>query len=161
MMQVWPAINEAFMIISALLIATGWVYIRRGRKETHKRLMLTGAAFATAFFISYVLRTLVVGDTTFSGPAHLKGPYQVFLQSHATLATVAAVFGIITIRRALLGRFQLHRRIAPWTATIWLVAAASGLVVFLLLYVIYAPGPTTNLFRAVSLGISGNFGSIG
>lgn len=151
-MQVWPFINELFMIISALLIATGWFYIRRGNRDTHKKLMLTGAGFATAFFISYVLRTLFVGDTTFSGPHGLKGPYTVFLQSHATLATVAAILGIITIRRALLGRFELHRKIGPWTASIWLIAAASGLVVFLLLYVIYAPGPTTNLFRAVAIG---------
>ncbi len=151
-MQVWPAVNEGFMIVSAILIATGWVYIRRGERETHKKLMLTGSAFATAFFISYVLRTLLVGDTTFGGPHRYLMPYTIFLQAHATLATVAAIIGIITIRRALLGRFQLHRRIAPWTASVWLVAAASGLVVFLLLYVIYSPGSTTNLFRAISLG---------
>lgn len=151
-MQVWPLLNEIFMIISALLIATGWVYIRRGQRETHRKLMLTGAAFATAFFISYVLRTLFVGDTTFAGPHKYTTAYTIFLQAHATLATVAAIIGIITIRRALLQRFDLHRRIAPWTASVWMVAAASGLVVFLLLYVIYAPGETTNIFRAVTAG---------
>jgi putative membrane protein len=151
-MQVWPALNELFMIVSAVLIATGWVYIRRGQRETHRKLMLTGAAFATAFFISYVLRTLFVGDTTFGGPHKYTLAYMIFLQAHATLATVAAIIGIITIRRALLERFQQHRRIAPWTASIWLIAAASGLMVFLLLYVVYAPGETTNLFRAVTMG---------
>ncbi len=153
-MQFWPALNEGFMIVSALLIAIGWVYIRRGQRETHKRLMLTGAGFATAFFVSYVLRTLLVGDTVFGGPHKYNLAYTIFLQAHATLATVAAILGIITIRRALLRRFQLHRRIAPWTASVWLIAAASGLVVFLLLYVIYHPGPTTNIFRAVTMGHS-------
>lgn len=150
-MQVWPVLNEVFMITSAVLIAIGWVYIRRGQREIHRKLMLTGAGFATAFFISYVLRTLVVGDTTFGGPPSLGLFYTIFLQAHATLATVAAVIGIITIRRALLERFQQHRRIAPWTARIWLIAAGSGLVVFLMLYVIYPPGITTNLFRAVTM----------
>jgi len=154
-MQVWPVLNEAFMIASAVSIAIGWYMIRRGRKDIHRRLMLTGSAFATAFFISYVLRTLLIGDTTFAGPARYQTAYQVFLQTHATLATVAAVLGIITLRRAFLGRFDRHKKIAPWTATTWLVAAASGLVVFLLLYVIYQPGPTTNLFRAVTLGHGG------
>jgi putative membrane protein len=153
--QLWASINEAFMIISAILIALGWVFIRRGQRETHRKLMLTGAAFATAFFISYVLATLFVGDTTFGGPAKYRLTYQIFLQAHATLATVAAIIGIITLRRALLQRFSLHRRIAPWTATIWLITAASGLVVFLLLFVVYAPGPTTNLFRAITLGHAG------
>lgn len=151
-MQVWPFLNEAFMIISAGFIAVGWYFIRRGHRETHRRLMLTGATFATAFFVSYVLRTLFVGDTSFGGPSWLSLPYTIFLQAHATLATVAAVLGIITIRRALLGRFDLHKRIAPWTAVTWLVAAGSGLVVFLLLYVVYNPGATTNLIRAVSFG---------
>ncbi|NMP23225.1 DUF420 domain-containing protein [Sulfobacillus harzensis] len=160
-MQIWPWINEGFMIVSALLILSGWIYIRRGQRDTHRKLMLAGATFATAFFISYVLRTLLVGDTTYNGPKALAAPYQVFLQAHATLATVAAVLGIITIRRALLGRFQLHRRIAPWTASVWMIAAASGLVVFLLLYVIYSPGPTTNLFRAVAVGLAGNVGWFG
>lgn len=151
-MQIWPLLNEIFMIISAGLIATGWAYIRRGQRETHRKVMLTGAFFATAFFVSYVLRSLLVGDTTFGGPHKYSLAYTIFLQAHATLATVAAIIGIITIRRALLGRFQQHRRIAPWTASVWLVAAASGLVVFLLLYVVYAPGETTSIFRAVTAG---------
>lgn len=154
-MQFWPALNEVFMIISAILIATGWVYIRRGKRETHRKFMLAGATFATAFFISYVLRSLLVGDTTFGGPHKYSLAYTIFLQAHATLATVAAIIGIITIRRALLERFTLHRRIAPWTASVWLIAAASGLVVFLLLYVVYRPGITTNLFRAVTMGHAG------
>lgn len=153
-MQFWPALNEGFMIVSALLIATGWIYIRRGQRETHRKLMLTGAGFATAFFISYVLRSLLVGDTVFGGPHKYSTAYTIFLQAHATLATVAAIIGIITIRRALLERFQLHRKIAPWTASAWLIAAGSGLVVFLLLYVIYQPGVTTNIFRAVTMGHS-------
>ena len=150
-MRFWPLLNEIFMITSATLIVVGWYYIRRGDRETHRKLMLTGATFAVAFFVSYVLDTLFVGDTTFGGPHQYKLAYTIFLQSHATLATVAAIFGIITIRRALLGRFRQHRKIAPWTASIWLIAAGSGLMVFLLLYVLYTPGPTTNLFRAISL----------
>lgn len=152
MIRLWASLNEFFMIVSAILVATGWVYIRRGQRDTHRKLMLTGAAFGTAFFISYVLETLLVGDTTFGGPHKYAGAYQIFLQAHATLATIAAILGIITIRRALLGRFQLHRRVAPWTASTWLVAAASGLVVFLLLFVLYPHGPTTNLFRAITSG---------
>jgi putative membrane protein len=152
-MQLWPLIMEICMIVSAIAIALGWYFIRQGKRETHRRLMLVGSAFAVAFFVNYVLRTVIVGDTTFGGPTRWATAYQIFLQAHATLATVAAVLGIITLRRAFLQRFQLHRKIGPWTATTWLVAAASGLVVFLLLYVIYPPGPNTNLFRAITVGL--------
>ncbi len=141
--------SEVLMIGSALCIAVGWYFIRRHRVATHRALMLIGSALGVGFFISYALRTLLIGDTTFGGPKDLNSAYLIFLQSHATLATVAGVLGVITLRYALRSRFRSHRRVAPWTATLWLIAAASGLVVFLLLYVIFAPGPTTNVINAV------------
>jgi putative membrane protein len=146
----WAVLDEAFMIASALSVATGWYWIRRHRVDRHRRWMLTGAALAVAFFLTYVAKTLFVGDTAFGGPARLALLYQGFLQTHTVLATVAALLGIVTLRRALRRDFVRHRRIAPWTATTWLVTAATGLGVFLLLYVIYPPGPTsTNLLRVL------------
>jgi putative membrane protein len=144
-----PLLNECFMIASAVLVAIGWRAIRRARRDTHRRLMLTASAFGLAFFISYALRTVLVGDTSFGGPAAWRIPYLVFLQIHTVLATVAGILGIVTLRRALRGRFDLHRRIAPWTAVLWLVAAGTGLMVYLMLYVVFPPGVTTNLWRAV------------
>jgi putative membrane protein len=144
-----PVLNEAFMISSGLSIAAGWYYIRRRRVDVHRRLMLAGTALAAAFFAGYALRTLLVGDTSFGGPAGLRPAYMGFLQAHSLLATVAAVLGVVTLRRALRGRFAQHRRIGPWTASLWFVTVATGLVVFMLLYVLFPPGPTTDLWRAV------------
>lgn len=145
-------INEGFMILSALSVAFGWMCIRRRHVALHRKVMLFGAACAVAFFVTYVLKTLLVGDTTFGGPKNLAGPYLVFLQSHTILATGVAVMGIFTLRYAFRRRFKSHRKLAPWTAGLWFVAAATGLTVFLMLYVIFPPGPTTNIIRAVTGG---------
>lgn len=142
-------LSEVCMVGSAVCLISGWVQIRRHRVEQHRRWMLATTTLGASFFVTYVLHTVLVGDTAFGGPAGLAAPYQAFLQTHATLATVAGVMGVITLRRALLGRFQPHRRIAPWTAVLWLIAATSGLAVFLLLYVVYAPGPTVNVISAM------------
>lgn len=142
-------LSEACMVSSACCLVVGWRLIRLGRTHAHRRWMLVTSALGAAFFVTYVLHTVLVGDTSFGGPAGLRLPYQVFLQTHATLATVAGVLGVITLRRALRGRFTLHRRIAPWTAVLWLIAAGSGLAVFLLLYVIYPSGPTANALRTI------------
>lgn len=142
-------LNEAFMIASALSLAAGWWAIRHRRVHLHRKLMVTGAFLGAAFFVSYVLKTLLVGDTTFGGPKPLSVPYQAFLQTHATLATIAGVLGVLTLRLALRRRFGRHRRIAPWTAVLWFVAAGSGLAVYLMLYVIFPPGPTTNIVKAI------------
>ncbi|MGC8487546.1 MAG: DUF420 domain-containing protein [Clostridia bacterium] len=143
-----PDLNEAFILTSAVLIGFGWYAIRHGHVRWHRRLMFLGSVSASLFFLSYVFKTVVLGDTSFGGPPHLKPVYTVFLDIHTTLATVVAIMGILTWRRALRWRFTLHRKIAPWTAGGWMVTAATGLTVFLLLYVIFPPGPTTgNLLK--------------
>ncbi|MDI3328985.1 MAG: DUF420 domain-containing protein [Alicyclobacillaceae bacterium] len=145
---VLPYINEAFILLSAGCVAVGWILIRRGRVEAHRRAMLAGVVLASAFFVSYLLKTLTVGDATFGGPERWRGAYQVFLQVHSVLATVAAVLGVLTLRAAAKGRRAFHKRIGRWTASLWFVTAATGLAVFLLLYILYEPGPTKNMFRA-------------
>ncbi|GGJ03649.1 hypothetical protein GCM10010885_11150 [Alicyclobacillus cellulosilyticus] len=141
-------LNEFFILASAAVMAVGWVYIRRGRVEVHRRLMITGSVLAALFFVSYVAKTVLVGDTTFGGPEGWRQPYQVFLQIHSVLATVAAVLGIITLRYAAKQRFAVHRKWGPWTVVTWFITAATGLAVFLLLYIVFPPGPTTSVWHA-------------
>jgi len=143
-----PDLNEAFILVSAVLIGFGWRAIRQGRVRRHRRLMFWGSVSASLFFLSYVFKTVVVGDTAFGGPARWRGLYTLFLDAHTLLATLVALLGIVTWRRALRWRFGLHRKIAPWTAGGWMLTAGTGLAVFLLLYVIFPPGPTTgNLIK--------------
>lgn len=144
------ALNEAFMLGSAGAVIVGWLRIRRRHIEAHRRAMVTAASLGAAFFVSYVVRTLMAGDTAFGGPARWRVPYLGFLQVHTVLATVAGVMGIVTLRWGLRRHFDRHRKIAPWTASLWLVAAGSGLMVFLFLYLIFPPGPTTNVWRALT-----------
>lgn len=142
-------LNEAFMLSSAASLLVGWHRIRHQRVDAHRRAMLTTSALAIGFFLSYVAKSLLYGDTNFGGPASLRTPYLAFLQVHVGLATIAAVLGILTLRWALRSQFGKHRRLAPWTASMWLVAAGTGLVVFLLLYVVYPPGANENVVRTI------------
>lgn len=141
-------LNEACIIISAICFVIGWGQIRKKRVRIHRRWMLTGVVFAALFFIIYALKTFLIGDTKFGGPKSVNGFYYTFLQIHSILATVAAILGVITLVFAAKARFSKHRKIAPWTVITWLVTAATGLVVFLFLYVIFTPGPTANLMQS-------------
>ncbi len=143
-------LNEGFMLLSALAVALGWRAIRQGRRDVHRRYMLSGSVLAILFFVTYVLKSFLIGDTSFGGPKSWALPYLVFLQVHTILATVAAILGIMTLRLALTARFGRHRRIAPWTATSWFIAAGMGLGVFLMLYIVFPPGATTNMLRAIT-----------
>ena len=45
----------------------------------------------------------------------------------------------MSLLRALREKFDLHRRIARWTFPLWLYVSVTGVVVYVMLYHIYAP----------------------
>lgn len=149
MAQILPLISTFCIAISAILVASGWYQIRKGNRETHKKLMLLGALFALGFFIIYVSKTVFVGSTAFGGPNHLKIAYLVFLLFHIVLATTSAVFGIVTLYLAFKERFMKHKKVGRFTATIWLCSAVSGVLVYLLLYILYPGRETQSLIDAI------------
>lgn len=144
-----PTICTIFIVLSAIFVAIGWVLIVKDKKKAHKIVMLLAALFALTFFILYVSRTLFMGNAEFGGPDHVKIYYFVFLIFHIVLATVAAIFGLITLTLAFKRKIDKHRKLGPITSIIWFFSASTGVVVYLLLYVIYDSGHTTSLFRAI------------
>ncbi|WP_282939297.1 DUF420 domain-containing protein [Paenibacillus sp. RC67] len=148
-MHILPTISTSFIVISAIFVAFGWRQILKGNRKGHEKLMLWGAGFALAFFIIYVSRTIFVGNTTFGGPESLKLAYHLFLFFHITLATLAGVFGVITLLHAFNKRFAKHKKIGRWTAVMWLITAPTGVVVYVLLYVMYPGGDTKPMIDAI------------
>ncbi|WP_028551816.1 DUF420 domain-containing protein [Paenibacillus sp. UNC451MF] len=148
-MHILPTISTSFIVISAIFVAFGWRQILKGNRKGHEKLMLWGAGFALAFFIIYVSRTIFVGNTTFGGPESLKLAYHLFLFFHITLATLAGVFGVITLLHAFNKRFAKHKKIGRWTAVMWLITAPTGVIVYVLLYVLYPGGDTKPMIDAI------------
>jgi putative membrane protein len=144
-----PLISTIFIIISAIFVAIGWFVIAKGNKELHKKMMFLGALFAIVFFVTYVWKTVFVGSTAFGGPEEVKLYYTIFLIFHITLATTAAVLGIIALVSGYKNNLKLHRKLGPITSVIWFFSASSGVAVYYLLYVKYPPGEVTNVFRAI------------
>lgn len=144
-----PTISTSFIVVSAVLVAIGWYLIIKRNIEAHKKVMLAAGVSALIFFIIYATRTVFIGNTAFGGPDELKGYYTFFLIFHITLATVGAVFGIVSIISGLKTNLKLHRRIGPITSIIWFFVAITGVAVYLLLYVIYEGGETTSVIKAI------------
>ncbi|HEX7065851.1 MAG TPA: DUF420 domain-containing protein [Bacillales bacterium] len=148
-MEILPFISTGCIVVSAILMAVGWYHIRQGRKEVHMKIMLTAASFALTFFVIYMYRTIFVGNTSFGGPESMQVYYTIFLVFHILLATAGGLFGVVTLTLALRSSFSRHRKIGPWTAVIWFCTAVTGVMVYLLLYVLYPHGTTTGLFDAI------------
>lgn len=144
-----PTISTIFIVISAVLVIIGWRHIINGRKKAHKKAMIGAAISALLFFIVYISRTVLIGNTSFGGPEDIKIYYTIFLLFHIVLATSSLVFGIITLRLAFKRNIKKHEKIGPITSIMWLITAVTGVMVYLFLYVFYKGGETTSMIRAI------------
>ncbi|MFD1849172.1 DUF420 domain-containing protein [Oceanobacillus bengalensis] len=144
-----PTLSTFFILLSAILVAIGWMFISKGKAKEHKKVMIAAAISAILFFIIYMSRTIFVGNTSFGGPADLEIYYTIFLIFHIVLATTGAIFGIVTLILAFKRKIKKHRKIGPLTAIIWFFTAITGIMVYLFLYILFDVGETTNLFRAI------------
>ncbi|MBY3622416.1 DUF420 domain-containing protein [Acinetobacter sp. CUI P1] len=146
---VFPTISTSFIVLSAVLVAIGWWLIIKGKREAHKKTMIAAAIAALLFFIVYVSRTLFVGNTSWGGPDDLKTIYQVFLIFHIVLATVAAVFGLTTLTLGFKAKYSKHRKWGRVTSIIWFITAITGVMVYVLLYVLYPGGHTKPVWEVI------------
>lgn len=134
-LQTWlPALNAALIVISGLFLLSGYVFIRRRRIAWHKRSMLGATIFAALFLVVYLTRAALLPTKLFPGEGSVRLVYFAVLISHTVVATLVAPFAFVTLRRALGGRFTLHRSIARVTLPMWLYTAITGWLVYWMLY---------------------------
>jgi putative membrane protein len=127
--------------LSAVFLACGYVMIRRRRIAAHRACMLSALACSTIFLVSYILYHLRVGVFHFAGQGWIRPVYFTLLGTHTVLAAAIVPLALITLSRALSGRFDRHRQIARWTLPIWFYVSVTGVVIYFLLYHIYI-GPS-------------------
>lgn len=147
-----PTISTVSIVISAILMFIGWRKIKNNHQQAHARFMLSTALFALIFFIFYMLHTTLQGSTSFGGPEALEIYYTIFLIFHIFLATLGAVLLVIQIVSGLRGKFSLHRKMGPFVFGVWEFAAITGVMVYLMLYIIFPQGDSTSLLDAIFAG---------
>ncbi|MFF2482967.1 DUF420 domain-containing protein [Paenibacillus sp. NPDC058071] len=146
---IFPTVSTSFIVISAVLVAFGWRLAVQRKLESHKKVMIAAAIAAILFFIIYASRTVLVGNTTWGGPEGLKLYYHIFLYFHIVMATVAAVFGITTLTLGFKEKYSKHRKWGRVTSVIWFATAITGVIVYVLLYLLYPGGHTKPMIDAI------------
>jgi uncharacterized membrane protein YozB (DUF420 family) len=129
-----PAVNATLNALAALLLVTGYVLIRRGRRDAHRNAMVAALACSTLFLTSYLYYHAHVGSVKFPGTGAARAVYLTILLTHTVLAAAVPVLAIITVTWAWKGQFARHVRIARWTLPIWLYVSVTGVVVYWMLY---------------------------
>jgi putative membrane protein len=129
-----PAVNATLNATAAVLLISGFTLIRSGRRQAHRRVMLAAFTVSVLFLISYLVYHWHVGSVHYPHAGAIRGVYLTILFTHTVLAATVPVLAIMTLRRALKGKFDRHRRLAHWTLPIWLYVSVTGVVVYLMLY---------------------------
>jgi uncharacterized membrane protein YozB (DUF420 family) len=135
---VYPVVDAALNGASAVLLLIGRSLIKRGRMAAHRAVMITALISSTLFLASYLYYHAHVGSVHFQGHGWSRPLYFSILISHTILAAAIVPLVIITLSRALGERFDRHRKIARWTFPLWLYVSVTGVVIYLMLYQLYA-----------------------
>ncbi len=128
-----PGVNAGLNATSATLLLAGLIAIRNGRREIHKRLMVSAFAASAVFLVGYVLYHYAHGDTSYQGQGAIRIVYFAVLISHVLLSIVMLPMILTTFFLAAKERFAAHKRLARWTLPIWLYVSVTGVVIYFML----------------------------
>jgi uncharacterized membrane protein YozB (DUF420 family) len=129
-----PTLNAVLNTTSAGFLLLGWILIRRGHRAGHRRAMLAALTCSGLFLVSYLAYHFQVGSVRFTGQGPIRAVYFTLLLSHTVLAMAIVPLVLMTVFRALRGRFEAHRKIARVTLPLWGWVSLSGVVVYWMLY---------------------------
>jgi putative membrane protein len=139
--EILPHLNAALNTISTVLLITGFAMIRTGRREAHKKVMISAIIVSAIFLIFYLIYHFSAPIFVFPGTGWTVPAYYTLLISHVILATVVTPMVVITVWRALRGSFDRHKAIARWTLPVWLYVTVTGVMIYAILYHVYPANP--------------------
>jgi putative membrane protein len=128
-----PPIYATINGITAVVLVSAVVAIKKGNKDMHQRLMTLAIVLSLAFLVMYVAYHMTADSTKFGGEGFVRLVYFFLLISHILLSIVVIPLVLITYVRALAAKFDQHKKIAKITFPIWLYVAVTGVIVYLMI----------------------------
>jgi len=129
-----PAVNASLNAVSGVLLLCGYGLIRARRIALHRAVMIAAFVASSLFLVCYLVYHAQVGSVPFPRHGFVRPLYFTILITHVVLAAAVPPLAIVTVTRALKGRYAQHRRIARWTFPIWMYVSVTGVLVYVLLY---------------------------
>ncbi len=140
MIELLPHINVSLNALASVLLVIGFVLIKQRKERAHRNVMLATFAVSTVFLICYLIYHFNVLTKKFplDAPAAARYFYYALLASHVILAMFVPFLVIAAIVQGLRNNRAAHRKIVRFAWPIWLYVSVTGVMVYLMLYQIYA-----------------------
>lgn len=131
-----PAVNATLNGIATVLLTIGFILIKSGKREAHKKAMVSAFVVSIVFLVCYVINRIKVHGmhTEFGGEGIWRMIYYPMLISHIILAMVIVPLVLRTLYLAVKGRFDSHRKWARVTFPLWYYVSITGVLVYFFLY---------------------------
>lgn len=140
-LPVLPTINASLNGLAAVLLFLGWRAIKSGNRERHRALMIAALASSAAFLACYLYyHYTAVGLTRYQGQGILRYTYFLILLTHTPLAALMTPFILAAVWFAAKGQFAKHTRITRWLWPVWMYVSVTGVVIYLMLYILPQAG---------------------
>jgi len=130
-----PLLHASLNGSSAALMLSGFLFVRKRRIPLHFVCMTLATATSAVFLASYLYYHAHAGATAFAGQDWIRPVYFGILLSHTILAAAVPPLVVVVLYLAARGRFQRHGRIARWALPLWIYVSATGVLIYLMLYV--------------------------
>ena len=116
---------------TAILLITGFFWIKNKNTKAHKISMLTAFILSSIFLISYVVSKLTNAPTPYGGEGMIRFIYFFILISHILLSIPVLPLALFSIYRGLTGEVNKHKKIVKWTFPVWIYVAITGVLVYI------------------------------
>ena len=130
-------LNAILNSTAAMLLLAGFYFIKQRNIAAHRFCMISAVCVSAAFLTSYLIFHYEVGDILFTGQGWVRPVYFAILIPHVILAVTILPLALTTLYFGLKSNFTRHRRIARWTWPIWMYVSVTGVVVYVMVYLLY------------------------
>jgi len=133
------ALNATLNGTSGILLAAGYAAIRAGKREAHKRFMISAFVVSSIFLASYLVyhyprRPCAVSRAGMDSAGVFCAADVAHDPGHRDCADD---FDYAAAR--LDRKFDKHRAIAKWTLPLWFYVCITGVIVYWMVYQMYGP----------------------
>ncbi len=129
-----PAIHAAFNLISSVLLVLGFIAIKRGNKERHKKMMVAAVISSACFLTGYLIYHYQVGSVPYPHYDWTRTVYYTILVPHVILAALMVPFILYILYQAFHEQFEKHARVAKFIWPVWMFVSVTGVIIYLMLY---------------------------
>jgi putative membrane protein len=136
-----PTLNACLNALSAVLLLLGYIQIKRGNREAHKKLMFIALLSSAVFLTCYLIYHAQVGSVPYPRHDWTRPLYFFILIPHVILAALMVPFIIRLVWLAAKGEFIRHAKLARLVWPVWMYVSVTGVVVYGMLYLMPNANP--------------------